>query len=189
MVAKWSFVLEWEFHLDLKTMQYKLILKLLVWEQNVFSVSCKQIIQRNVWRWNEIRPEWKPGDSGIMWIVSRVWARPCQFCANPTLQLKLSLKKTAKRTVCSLLNLGKKTWKEAHTKRFISVQKLQAKTEHGKFQSCSTEHIRLMLNRAWWTRLAIVNVSYWKRVRTLESFFAPNQSQSESEKNDTETVY
>ena len=26
-----------------------------------------------------------------------------------------------------------KTWKEAHTKRFTSVQKLQAKTERGKY--------------------------------------------------------
>ena len=30
------------------------------------------------------------------------------------------------------------------------------------------------------------NMSQQKRVRTLESFFAPNRSQSESEKNDTE---
>ena len=30
------------------------------------------------------------------------------------------------------------------------------------------------------------NMSHRKRVRTLESFFALNQSQSESEKNDTE---
>ena len=30
------------------------------------------------------------------------------------------------------------------------------------------------------------NMSHQKRVRTLESFFAPNRSQSESEKNDTE---
>ena len=29
-------------------------------------------------------------------------------------------------------------------------------------------------------------MSHRKRVRTLGSFFAPNQSQSESEKNDTE---
>ena len=29
-------------------------------------------------------------------------------------------------------------------------------------------------------------MSHRKRVRTLESFFAPNRSQSESEKNDTE---
>ena len=35
-------------------------------------------------------------------------------------------------------------------------------------------------------RLAIVNMSHRKRVRTLGSFFTPNQSQSESEKNDTE---
>ena len=41
-----------------------------------------------------------------------------------------------------------------------------------------------MLNQAWWTCLAIVNMSHRKRVRTLERFFAPNQSQSESEKND-----
>ena len=43
-----------------------------------------------------------------------------------------------------------------------------------------------MLNQVWWTHLAIVNMSHRKRVRTLESFFAPNRSQSESEKNDTE---
>ena len=54
------------------------------------------------------------------------------------------------------------------------------------FQSCSTEHVCLMLNQAWGTCLAIVNMSHRKRARTLESFFAPNQSQSESEKKDTE---
>ena len=54
------------------------------------------------------------------------------------------------------------------------------------FQSRSTEHVRLMLNQAWWTRLAIVYMSHPKSVQTLERFFAPNQSQSESEKNDTE---
>ena len=43
-----------------------------------------------------------------------------------------------------------------------------------------------MLNQAWWTGLAIINMSHRKRVWTLGSFFAPNQSQSESEKNDTE---
>ena len=50
----------------------------------------------------------------------------------------------------------------------------------------STEHVRLMLNQAWWMRLAIINMSHRKRVWTLESFFAPNESQGESEKNDTE---
>ena len=35
-------------------------------------------------------------------------------------------------------------------------------------------------------RLAIVNMSHRKCVRTLERFFAPNQSQSESQKNETE---
>ena len=54
------------------------------------------------------------------------------------------------------------------------------------FQSRSTEQVRLMLNQAWWTHLAIFNKSHRKRVRKLESFFAPNRSQSESEKNDTE---
>ena len=43
-----------------------------------------------------------------------------------------------------------------------------------------------MLNQAWWTHLAICNMSHRKRVRTLENFFAPNRSQSESEENDTE---
>ena len=56
------------------------------------------------------------------------------------------------------------------------------------FQSRSTEHVRLMLNQAWWTHLGNFNynMSHRKRVRTLERFFAPNRSQSESEKNDTE---
>ena len=43
-----------------------------------------------------------------------------------------------------------------------------------------------MLNQAWWTHLAICNMSHRKRVWTLENFFAPNRSQSESEENDTE---
>ena len=34
--------------------------------------------------------------------------------------------------------------------------------------------------------LAIFNLSHRKRVRTLESFFVPNRSEIESEKNDTE---
>ena len=53
--------------------------------------------------------------------------------ANPTLLLKLSLKKTAKGTIFSPLKFWEKTKKEAHTKSFISVQKLQAKTERGKY--------------------------------------------------------
>ena len=60
----------------------------------------------------------------------RVWAT---CCTNPALQLKFFLKKTDKGTICPLQNLGKKTRKEEHMKRFISVQKLQAKTEHGKY--------------------------------------------------------
>ena len=108
-----------------------------------------------------------------------------------------------KGTICPLQNLGKKL-KRKHTRsrRFSSVQKLQAKTctehvenifyrtfkVHSKviFQSRSTGHVRLMLNQVWWRHLAIFNTSHQKRVRTLESFFAPNRSQSESEKNDTE---
>ena len=120
------------------------------------------------------------------WSCSRVWARP-HHCANPTLQLKLSLKKTAKGTICPLQNLGKKLERK-HTRRDLFQYtncKLKQKfyrtfKVHSKvmFQSCSTEHVRLMLNQAWWTRLAIVNMTHRKRVRTLESFFAPNQSQS-----------
>ena len=43
-----------------------------------------------------------------------------------------------------------------------------------------------MLNQAWLMHRAIFNMSHRKRVGTSKSFFAPNQSQSESEKNDTE---
>ena len=46
-------------------------------------------------------------------------------------------------------------------------------------------NMRLMLNQAWWTHLAI-NMSHRKHVRIIESFFTSNQSQTESEKNDTE---
>ena len=127
-----------------------------------------------------------------------VWARP-RHCANPALQLKFPLKKTAKGTICPLQNLGKKLERK-HTRRDLFQYrncKLKQNVEsifyrtfkvHSKvtFQSRSTEHLRLMLNHAWWTRLAIVNMSHRKRVRTLESCFVPNQSQSESEKNDTE---
>ena len=49
-----------------------------------------------------------------------------------------------------------------------------------------TFHALTASNQAWWTYLAIVNMSHRKCVRTLESCFIPNQSQSESEKNDTE---
>ena len=105
----------------------------------------------------------------------------------------------AKGTICPPHNLGKKL-KRKHTRRGL-VQyrnwKLKQNVEsifyrtfkvHSKVtcQSCSTEHIHLMLNQEWWTHLAIFNISHRKRVRTLESFFTANRSQSESEKNDTE---
>ena len=125
-------------------------------------------------------------ECGTSQVVGRVWAR-LRHSANPALQLKLSLSK-----------FREKTRKEAHTKRFSSVRncKLKQNVEsifycafkvHSKvtFQSHSTEHVCLILKQAWWTHLAIFNMSHWKHVQTLESFFAPNQSQSESEKNDT----
>ena len=43
-----------------------------------------------------------------------------------------------------------------------------------------------MPNQAWWTHLAIFNLSHQKCFRTIESLFASNRSQIESEKNDTE---
>ena len=105
----------------------------------------------------------------------------------------------AKGTICPLQNLGKKLERK-HTRRHL-VQyrncKLKQNVEsifyrtfwvHSKviFQSHSTEHVRLMLSEAWWTYLAIFNMSHWKRVWTWASIFAPNQSQKKSEKNDTE---
>ena len=111
----------------------------------------------------------------------------------------LSLKRTAKGTICPLQNLGKKL-KRKHTRRDLVQYRncnLKQNVEsillyhtfwvYSKvmFQSRSTEHACL-INQVWWTYLAIFNMSHWKRVRTLTSFFAPNQSQNESEKNDTE---
>ena len=111
------------------------------------------------------------------------------------------LKKRPRGQFVTPQNLGKKLERK-HTwvKRFSSVQnycKLKQNVEsifyrtfkvHPKvtFQSRPTEHVHLMLNQAWWMHLAIFNMSHRKRFRTLESFFAPNQSQSESEKHDTE---
>ena len=97
----------------------------------------------------------------------RVWAR-LHHCANPALQLKLSLKKTVKGTICPLQNLGKKLERK-HTQRVLSRYrncKLKQNVEsifsctfkvHSKvtFQSHFTEHVRLMLNQAWWTHVAI----------------------------------
>ena len=96
----------------------------------------------------------------------RVWARLCH-CANPALQLKLSLKKTARGTVCPLQNLGKLERKL--TQRVLLQYrncKLKQDVEsifyhmfkvHSKvtFQSYSTTHARLLLNQAWWMHLAI----------------------------------
>ena len=100
-------------------------------------------------------------------MISRVWARP-RHSANPALQLKLSLKKTVKETICPLQNLGKKLERK-HTRRVLSRYrncKLKQNVEsifsctfkvHSKvtFQSHFTEHVRLMLNQAWWTHVAI----------------------------------
>ena len=64
----------------------------------------------------------------ILWIVNnRVWARP-HHCANPSLQLKLSLKKAAKGTICPLQNFGKKLERK-HTRRDL-VQYRNCKLKH-----------------------------------------------------------
>ena len=72
--------------------------------------------------------------------------------------IEMSLKKTAKGTICPLQNLGKKLERK-HTRRDLFQYtncKLKQKfyrtfKVHSKvmFQSCSTEHVRLMLNQAW----------------------------------------
>ena len=57
----------------------------------------------------------------------------CAILPIPHCNWNYPLKKTAKGTIFSPLKFWEKTQKEAHTKSFISVQKLQAKTEHGKY--------------------------------------------------------
>ena len=115
--------------------------------------------------------------------VCRVWARP-RHCTNPTLQLKLSLKKNGQGNNLSPSKFREKTRKEAHTKRFSSVQKLQAKQNmestfygtfkvHSKvtFQSRSTKHERLMLNLAWWMHLAILKHVTSKTCSNIRKLF------------------
>ena len=81
--------------------------------------------------------------------IYRVWAR-LRHCANPALQLKLSLNKMANGTICPLQNLWKKL-KRKHTQRVLFQYrncKLKQNMEsifyhpfkvHSKvmFQSCS----------------------------------------------------
>ena len=129
-------------------------------------------------------------------ILKKLSAREKSSCRTCAEACHSHFKKAAKGTICPLQNLEEKTQKEAHTKRFSSVQKLQAKTEHGKyiyFIILKSRFSHAVLNtyiscsnQAWWTCLAIVNMSHRKRAWTLESFVTPNQSHSESEKNDTD---
>ena len=112
--------------------------------------------------------------------VCRVWARP-RHCTNPTLQLKLSLKKTAKATICPLQNLGKKLERK-HTHVQYRNCKLKQNVEstfyrtfkvHSKvtFQSRSTKHERLMLNQAWWMHLAILKHVTSKTCSNIRKLF------------------
>ena len=129
------------------------------------------------WKWNSKKEKHKYNTqerdmaSFSTWVwfdlmaMCRVWARPGKHTWRDLAQYKN----------CKLNQNGESI--------FYCTFKVHSKVT---FQSRSTEHVRLMLNQAWWTRLAIVYMSHPKSVQTLERFFAPNQSQSESEKNDTE---
>ena len=111
----------------------------------------------------------------------------------------------AKGTICPLQNLPRKVHmkrfsSKVHMKRFSSVQKLQAKTERGKCSSSHPviPHCPFIVHSKSCFSHALLNmhiscstkrsehVSHRKRVRTIESFFASNQSQTESEENDTD---
>ena len=73
------------------------------------SIKCWKLFQRRQTA-NNYRCCWK-----YLYAITRVWARP-RHCANPALQLELSLSKTAKGTICPLQNLGKKLERK-HTRR------------------------------------------------------------------------
>ena len=101
----------------------------------------------------------------------RVWARLCH-CTNPALQLKLSLKKTAKGTVCPLQNFGKNSKASSH-RVLLQYRNCKLKQDvesifyhtfkvHSKvtFQSYSTAHTRLLLNQVCWTHLAVFNTLF-----------------------------
>ena len=117
--------------------------------------------------------------------------------------IEIFLKKTGQGDNLSPSKFTEKIGKEVHMNRFSYIQKLQAKTEHGKcilshpviahcpfkvhsqvmffspallnkHVSCSTRRGEL----TWQLTL----MSHQKDVRTIESFFALNRSQTESEK-------
>ena len=101
-----------------------------------------------------------------------VWARLCH-CANPTLQLKLSLKKNSQGDNLSPSKFREKL-KRKHTQRVLFQYrncKLKQNVEsifyrafkvHSKvtFQSCSTDQICLMLKQVWWMHGAIFTVLF-----------------------------
>ena len=87
---------------------------------NLFTRVCirsnfSSIAVRENMRTAEIGPDLRFLQIMCLTNFTRVWARP-RHCANPALQLELSLSKTAKGTICPLQNLGKKL-KRKHTRR------------------------------------------------------------------------
>ena len=102
----------------------------------------------------------------------RVWARLCH-CANPALQLKLSLKKNSQGDSLSPSKLREKLERKLTQRVLLQYRNCKLKQDmesifyhtfkvHSKvtFQSYSTAHARLLLNQAWWTHLAIFTVLF-----------------------------
>lgn len=82
-------------------------------------------------RMKAMRLDTKKQISKAALVIFRVWARP-RHCANPTVQIKLSLKKNDQGENLSHSKFGRKTEKETHKQRYNLVQKSQAEIQMWK---------------------------------------------------------
>ena len=71
MIPEWNFMSEGEFYLDWKP-DNELITEWLVLEWNVILIGIMQTIQKNIWRWNELVPEWKSLGYDVPWLAGLV---------------------------------------------------------------------------------------------------------------------
>lgn len=90
----------------------------------------QQIVKQKM-RMKAMRLDTKKQISKAALVIFRVWARPRHW-ANPTVQIKLSLKKNDQGENLSHSKFGRKTEKETHKQRYNLVQKSQAEIQMWK---------------------------------------------------------
>ena len=72
MIPGWNFMSEGEFHLDWKPEWIHYGMTCIALEWNVILIGIMQTIQKNIWRWNELVPEWKSLGYHVPWLAGLV---------------------------------------------------------------------------------------------------------------------